>query len=158
MTSRHIAWLVAVLIAAWILSMTLRPGTRVNGVNLVPFKQKRLAMICLMTPTCRQQQSSFNFLFVDVLGNLVIFVPLGMAIALATLPRRTRRAPRRLGLRWWLNATALGFLLSLGIELAQLTIPTRATDVDDIILNTLGTLLGAAAVAIADQFRLKVQG
>ena len=40
------------------------------------------------------------------------------------------------------------FLLSLGIELAQLTIPTRATDVDDIILNTLGTLFGAAAMAL----------
>ena len=149
MSSKHIASLAAVLIAAWILSLTLRPGTRANGINLVPFKQKRAAAACILTSSCRQQRSSFTFLLVDVLGNLAVFVPFGMAIALATLPTRTRvAARRRFGLRWWRNIAAIGFLLSLGIELAQLTIPTRATDVDDIILNTLGTLFGAAAIAL----------
>jgi glycopeptide antibiotics resistance protein len=43
---------------------------------------------------------------------------------------------------------AAGFLLSLSIELAQLAIPTRATDVDDVILNTLGTAIGALLIAL----------
>ena len=34
-----------------------------------------------------------------------------------------------------------GLLLSLGIELVQLAVPSRATDVDDVILNTLGTMM-----------------
>lgn len=36
----------------------------------------------------------------------------------------------------------LGFGLSLTIELAQLFTQYRATDVDDLITNTVGTLLG----------------
>jgi glycopeptide antibiotics resistance protein len=127
--------------------MTLRPGGQPNGVNLVPFSQKRLALACLMEPSCPQQNDAFGFLFVDVLGNIAVFVPLGAALAVATLPKpavageRTRSNKRR-----WLQIVAAGFLFSLSIELAQLAIPTRATDVDDVILNTLGTAMGAAIV------------
>jgi glycopeptide antibiotics resistance protein len=39
--------------------------------------------------------------------------------------------------------TGAGLLLSLFIEIAQLAIPSRVTDVDDVILNTLGTAAGA---------------
>jgi glycopeptide antibiotics resistance protein len=75
------------------------------------------------------------FLLVDVLGNIIVFIPLGLGLAgilSQTNPRQT------------MCRTALGgFLFSLTIELTQLTIPTRATDIDDLIFNTLGVTLGA---------------
>ena len=145
-STRLLAWAVAGLIALWLLSLTLRPGTQLNGMNLVPFSHKFAAFQCLLF-ACRSQverRASAAFLFVDVLGNLAVFVPFGMAVAAATLPRRPRSGQRRFGWRWWVGVTAVGALLSLGIELAQLFIPTRATDIDDLILNTLGTVAGAA--------------
>ena len=146
---RLAAWLAVALIVIWLLSMTLRSGSQPNGMNLVPFSQKWPALICLLEPNCLQQSDAFGFLFVDGLGNIAVFVPLGAALAAATLPRRTETQQRaRLGSRWWLKVVAAGFLLSLGIELAQLTIATRATDVDDVILNTLGTALGVLLIAL----------
>jgi glycopeptide antibiotics resistance protein len=127
--------------------MTLRPGSQLNGINLVLFSQKWPAFICLLEPSCSEQRVAFRFLFVDVLGNIAVFVPLGAALAVAILP--TRRVPQqrtRLHGRWWLKVITAGFLFSLSIELAQLAIPTRATDVDDVVLNTLGTAIGAAII------------
>ena len=40
------------------------------------------------------------------------------------------------------QATARGLALSFAIELAQLGIPGRTTSVDDVLLNTLGAVLG----------------
>jgi len=144
---RLTAWLAVALIVISLLSMTLRPGSQPNGLNLMPFSQKWPALICLLEPNCLQQSDAFGFLFVDGLGNIAVFIPLGAALAVATLPRRTETQQRaRLNSRWWLKVVAVGFLLSLSIELTQLAIPTRATDVDDVILNTLGTAIGAAIV------------
>jgi glycopeptide antibiotics resistance protein len=144
---RVAAWLAVALIVIWLLNMTLRPGGQPNGINLVPFSQKRFALACLMESTCLQQGGSFNFLFVDGLGNVAAFVPLGAALAVATLPKRAAAGGQtRSDRRRWLIVVAAGFLLSLSIELAQLAIPTRATDVDDVILNTLGAAVGAAIV------------
>jgi glycopeptide antibiotics resistance protein len=126
--------------------MTLRPGSQPNGINLVPFSQKWPALVCVLT-RCSEIRDSAIFLFVDVLGNIAVFVPLGAALAVATLPTRAATGQRtRSDKRRWLAIGAAGFLLSLSIELAQLAIPTRATDVDDVILNTLGTAIGAAIV------------
>ena len=143
---RLTVWLAVALIVIWLLSMTLRPSSQPNGINLVPFSQKWPALVCVLT-RCSEIRDSAIFLFVDVLGNIAVFVPLGAALAVATLPTRAVIGQRtRSGKRRWLAIVAAGFLLSLSIELAQLAIPTRATDVDDVILNTLGTAIGAAIV------------
>ncbi len=65
-----------------------------------------------------------------VVGNVAMFVPLGWLVAL--LVRRFRV----------LKAVVAGFLLSTSIEVTQLFVG-RVSDVDDVILNTLGALLGA---------------
>ena len=62
--------------------------------------------------------------------NILLFIPLGFILPLLWKEFRSRRA-----------MCFTGFLLSLGIELAQL-LNYRISDVDDLIMNTLGTLVG----------------
>ena len=62
--------------------------------------------------------------------NAVMFAPLGFL-----LPAYFERY------RHWGRTLAAGFLTSLTVELIQL-FTFRATDVDDLIMNTLGTLVG----------------
>jgi glycopeptide antibiotics resistance protein len=72
-----------------------------------------------------------------VFGNVLVFAPFGFALPLVW--ERARRA----------HVTIVaGALLSLAVELTQLFVPTHTTDVDDLLLNTLGTALGFAAVAV----------
>ncbi|MBD7956903.1 VanZ family protein [Microbacterium sp. Sa4CUA7] len=69
-------------------------------------------------------------------ANVALFVPLGV---LWVLWAGTRR--------WWFAAAA-GLILSVAIELTQaLALPDRYPDVRDLIANTLGSALGAVAVA-----------
>jgi glycopeptide antibiotics resistance protein len=74
-----------------------------------------------------------------VVGNIVVFVPLGFGLAGALYQTNLRQT---IGL-----AALGGFFLSLLIELGQLLIPTRSTDIDDLFFNTLGATLGALCFA-----------
>jgi hypothetical protein len=65
----------------------------------------------------------------DFLSNIILFAPLGAAIAL-----------RRI--KFW-HALVIGGLLSLSIEIAQWRlIPGRDSNLGDLVANTIGTLLG----------------
>ncbi len=135
----------------WLLSLTLRTSSEINlgrirvsdpvhELNLQPFQNKVQPLRNMLRSTNpRLQRTARNYLFVDVLGNVAVFIPLGAALGCATLIGR----PRRRFWPWWLSVTGAGLLLSLFIEIAQLAIPSRVTDVDDVILNTLGTAAGA---------------
>lgn len=70
-------------------------------------------------------------------ANIALFVPLGVLLALA--------APQ------WspLAVIGLGCLVSVGIELVQLGIPSRMSTVSDVIANTTGAALGFLVVALA---------
>jgi VanZ like family len=66
----------------------------------------------------------------DVLHNILLFMPLGAAIVWTGVS--------------WRRAVVIGFLLSLSIEMAQLFwIPGRDASLSDILTNTTGTLVGA---------------
>lgn len=69
--------------------------------------------------------------FVNIVGNIVMFMPLAMLVPL-------------LDRRWdgfWRMAF-FGLVCSLGIECLQYVLATRTADVDDLVLNTLGTMMG----------------
>lgn len=68
--------------------------------------------------------------------NILLFVPLGFILPLLWKEFRSRR-----------SMCLTGFLLSLGIELAQL-LNYRISDVDDLIMNTLGAWLGYELVML----------
>ena len=67
----------------------------------------------------------FSYLF---FGNLIWFFPVGILTKLR-------------GGRLW-QAVLVGFLLSLGIETAQFVLGSGISELDDLILNTLGALMG----------------
>jgi len=67
--------------------------------------------------------------WVNFPGNILMFLPIGLFAGL--LMDRPR---------WW-KGTLWAFSLSLFIEVFQLFV-SRGTDIDDLILNTLGGLLG----------------
>ncbi len=115
-------WVLAVAIAAWLLWMTLRPNPTV-AADLAP----------LTEPAA--DRGIPPRVLINLAGNVVVFVPLGAALALALDGQLTGR---RL-----LLATLVGAGLSLSIELLQITIPSRVTAVDDLLLNTVGTAIGA---------------
>jgi VanZ family protein len=74
----------------------------------------------------------------DAVINFIGFIPLGLLLV-ATLMKiggrlKTRSIPISL---------AAGFLMSLGIETVQAWMPARSSDLQDLILNTAGTWVGA---------------
>jgi len=123
-------WLVVVAVAAWLLWMTLRS------------QEQAVADLTLITVPAAVRGISIPFL-IDFLGNIVVFIPLGAAaaFALANKPRWTRL----------LAATAVGAGLSAVIELLQSALPSRFADFDDWLLNTAGTLIGAAIAVIINR-------
>ncbi len=120
-------WLAVVVVAVWLLWMTLRP------------QEQAVADLTPITAPAAAQGISIPFL-IDFLGNIAVFVPLGAAaaLALANKPRGSRL----------LAATAVGAGLSAAIELLQSAIPSRFADFDDWLLNTAGTCIGAAMASI----------
>jgi glycopeptide antibiotics resistance protein len=81
-----------------------------------------------------------------LLGNVAAFLPLGLLLPMAAR------------VRWPLGLVLIGAVaLSLAIELGQLAISVglgyayRSTDIDDVILNVVGALLGYAAYTVVRQ-------
>jgi len=71
-----------------------------------------------------------DILYINLLGNLLIFAPVGFLAAFLF------KQPR------WYKSLLAGFALSFTIEIVQLFLITRSFDVDDLLLNSLGTLIG----------------
>lgn len=116
------------LLALWLIGglvLTLEPAHTLAGQvvddNLVPFHTLSIYLANLGS----------WFWMRNLLGNLALLLPLGLLgpIALPALDR------------WW-RIAFLALLVSTAIELTQLLVPDRSADIDDVILNVLGALLG----------------
>ncbi|MCM3728944.1 VanZ family protein [Neobacillus cucumis] len=92
-------------------------GMSRGEINLIPFKS-------LGNPL------SPGFV-VNVGGNILLFIPFGLV-----LPLKFNKIDRLQ------IATLIGLSVSIMIECIQLTMPNRTTDINDVILNTLGTYIG----------------
>lgn len=81
--------------------------------------------------------SGITYMHVEGAANLLLFVPFGVIVALI-LPTR----------RWWLAAVG-GALTSAAIETIQyLALSQRHASLGDVLNNTVGALIGAAAIRI----------
>lgn len=92
--------------------------------NLQPFKeiQRYLTYYDVIGPYT---------VFLNLAGNILAFLPFGLFFPL--LSRRSRSL--------W-KATLISFEVSLLVELIQLVTRVGSCDVDDMILNTLGGMIG----------------
>lgn len=92
--------------------------------NLVPFQE-------IIRFIKYRAYIDFSSVIINLLGNVVAFMPFG-ALIRWVVNRRVR----------WYQAVVYTFLFSLCVELLQLVAMVGVFDVDDLILNTLGGLLG----------------
>ena len=79
---------------------------------------------------------------INILGNILIFVPIGFLVSVLTPHRH----------KGWL-ALAIGLAISLTIEIVQLSFVIRVFDVDDLILNSSGAWLGFITYLILNQIK-----
>jgi len=139
-TSRYKGvWLgLALLNIAWLYWMTLRPNPEV-AASLAP----------LTTPAARWG-ISFYWL-IDIAGNVGVFIPLGACVALSLGTAAPGRA-----ILWAMGG---GVVLSASIELLQLGLPDRVAAWDDLMLNTLGAVIGALLVCgVQTLFKITPKG
>ena len=107
-----------------VLSTTLRGSSTPTGrVNLVP----GASILELYSDDYRNAVE-------NVVGNVLLFVPLGFLAIIVT--------------RWRVAQVTLGAaVFSTCIEVTQLALGDRWVDIDDVLLNTAGALMGALAGA-----------
>lgn len=87
----------------------------------------------------------FKAVFLNVYGNVIGFLPFGLFLPM--LHGYFRRFPRTI---------LVCMLFSLGVELTQLVTRRGSCDVDDLILNTLGGMLGYGLFCICNALRRKL--
>ena len=110
----------------------------------VPREFQPLRRTVLGWATTRERSASWYLrdLFVNVAG----FLPAGFFGALALAARRPRR-------RAWLGATLLAAVLSLGIEITQVWLPSRVSSLTDLAGNVAGGALGGGLALAVMQRR-----
>lgn len=108
---------------------TFQRELHVEAVQLVPFKGIKTVLY-----------HGFNrYARVNIVGNVLMFLPFGLLWCIL-VPQ---------GKKWYVTIP-LGFLFSVLIEVTQLFL-LRGTDVDDVLLNTIGTALGFGLGCLAER-------
>lgn len=127
------------LLALWLIGglvLTLQPAYPLPGQvvddNLVPFH----------TLAIYWRNLGSEFWIRNLFGNLALLLPLGLLgpVALPALDR------------WW-RIALVALLYSVAIEVIQLAVPDRSADIDDVIVNVAGAMLGYLAFVIVRALR-----
>lgn len=109
----------------------------VYSYNLIPFKEITRFIVY------RHVVGMESFLL-NIVGNIAGFMPFGFFLPI--ISRRSRRH---------FNTALLSFLFSLCIETVQLVFKVGSFDVDDMILNTLGGILGFIFYKFVQHIRVR---
>lgn len=127
----------------WLLFFKDRIGIPVHSywetlksrINLIPFKT--VAQYLKMMSV----QSNFTHAVVNLLGNILIFVPLGTFSPMIL---------RKLNTFW--RVFICGTFAVIAIELTQLFTLSGSCDIDDLLLNLLGISMGFALYKLFSHF------
>ena len=143
---KHVDWkreavlLLMYINLAVIIRFTFFPMSKADGrvqplifdiATAFPFRVNLLPLVNLF------DYDSKRDLLVNVIGNVAMFIPSGIV-----LPIVYRR------LDTFGKVLLAGGGISLCIEMIQLPFSVRATDIDDLILNTLGVIIGYGIYAL----------
>ena len=117
-----------------IVRLTFFPFSKVDGkvqpllfdpANIIPFRLNFLPFVNLMDYEIRREA------LINVIGNSFLFLPVGIVYPIVYKKLNTHG-----------KIIAAGVVTSLAIEILQLPFFDRVTDIDDLILNSAGYLLG----------------
>lgn len=133
---KWVTFLLLVVVTVAMLGITLSlSGHTYRKVDAEPFHDvKRLAARLSEGPT---PFPVFVALIMPLLLNILLFMPWGfLMFVLLDSPRRATSTS-------YLLTILLGLALSLGVEAWQYFLPTRVTDINDVIWNGTGAAVGA---------------
>jgi glycopeptide antibiotics resistance protein len=111
-------------------------GTQEGTANLIPFKTILFYL---------QGHNGFLIAFINIIGNIVALVPLGLLL------------PFVLQKLNWKKILLLSFVAGLAIELVQMCLHIGIFDIDDVILNGLGVIVGYWKFKIFSNFSKKTR-
>lgn len=111
------------------------PGGR--NYNFIPFRS--IYRIAVYSPTI---VAPIKIL----VGNIILFIPFGFLVPIAFKSLRTKV----------MGTTFLGMLFSILIESSQYLFTYRVSNIDDVILNTLGAFIGAVMIRICFFIKSKI--
>ena len=116
-----------VLLMLWLL-FGQRWGHSAGGLNLKPFKTLRLFWWVLQNS---HQPEQLRHAVINLGGNVAMFVPLGFLVPCIW---------EKLG-KFWRHFLTMTLII-LAVELLQLLAALGTCDVDDLLLNLVGTTIG----------------
>ena len=143
---KHIDWkreavlLLMYINLAVIIRFTFFPMSKVDGriqplifdaATAFPFRVNLVPFVNLF------DYDSKRDLLLNVIGNAAMFIPSGIVLPIVC---------KRLDTFWKVFAAGAG--ISLCIEIIQLPFSVRATDIDDLVLNTIGVIAGYGLYAL----------
>jgi len=126
--------LIAVTIVIAVLTLYLT-GKSYSKVDPIPFEDLRHLVHRLERKP--MATTTVSLIVMPVIANLLMFLPWGflMFIALYGVNRPT--------VQTYVLTILLGMSFSMAIEAVQYFLPTRVADINDIIWNSVGTIVGA---------------
>ena len=142
---REVVLLLMYINLAVIIRFVFFPKALVNGhvqplvydpAAVFPFRMNLIPLVHLL------DYNNARDIVWNIVGNITMFIPSGIV-----LPFVYKK------LNSFGKVAAAGAFISLCIEILQLPFASRASDIDDLILNTLGVLVGYGIYALIRQLK-----
>jgi len=128
---RRIGFVLLIVVTLAILYITIFSRSRINAsVHPVPFSTFQRAKV-------------YSGLYIYMVLNMIMFMPVGFTLPFVLYGKPVKR------ILWTIF---LGFLLSIFIEAIQEIFSIGYADIDDVIVNTLGTAIGSFSYLLSLMF------
>ena len=138
MSVSRVLFVLYIILLAYFLFFSERYGRTIISddyrYNLVLFKEVRRYILY-------RKEIGYESFIVNIFGNVLAFAPFGFVLPIISA------ANRKL-----INITLLSLEFSLTIELIKLIFKVGIIDVDDILMNTIGGILGGICFMICNKF------
>jgi glycopeptide antibiotics resistance protein len=115
-----------------------RSYSGVRRYNLYPFKT-------IIEFIFNYSKYNFQVVFINIIANIITFIPLGFFISL--LSKRSFKL---------INSALFCIFIIISIEMGQFILNVGVLDVDDIILNTVGCVLGIISYKVARNIKKRI--
>lgn len=137
---RGVARLLSVEYVVLILCTTVifREARAESDMNLIPFS----SYFCIAENSYLKEVAVINFL------NVVMFLPIGLLVKLAFYSNDNHNVNLN-----WKGAMVVGLLLSMAIEVLQFVFKKGLCEIDDVIHNVIGCMIGYWAILLIQKLK-----